>query len=231
MNLHRILPVLATMLLLASCHSKPPATSSEGPTHSVSRSPMLPAGSENLPPPTAADLRAISQKVFGARAKAQPVVGSALTGDFNGDGYEDIALHLQANAAIIQQDETGLANWITEDPAQVYLPPLNKNVQRLPAKTAPVRLRKGEDLLLILHGYGPQGWRSPQARQAYLLVNSGTENSTVAVQSLPALANDPRFPHTRRQVLCGSAQCIFWNGAYYELYDRKSGTIFSSNSK
>src|SRR5689334_19076421 len=85
-----------------------------------------------LPPPTLADVRDALHRVFGD-SLASTRIGAFVTGDFDGDQSQDVAVIVRPNAARLRDINDPLANWIVEDPAHAYLPPRNQAVIHLPA--------------------------------------------------------------------------------------------------
>ena len=127
--------------------------------------------------------------------------------------------------AELPQVNNELANWTLEDPKKVFIPGRDA-VARPPAK--PVQVERGDTLLAIIHGVGPQGWRNAEARQSFLLKNgvgSGMMTETATIlrhtkerQKLPPVRGD-----AIRQKLGGKAGLIFWTGAKYAWYSAGVG--------
>jgi hypothetical protein len=90
-------------------------------------------------------------------------------GDFNGDGFVDLAVAVRPIAARLGDLNEPLANWIVEDPRQ--------------PRSATTALAASDALLAIVHGYGPDGWRNPDARQTYVLKNTGGSRMRVVPTS------------------------------------------------
>jgi hypothetical protein len=89
------------------------------------------------------------------------------------------------------------------------------------------RITQNEVLLAVIHGYGPEGWRDPQATQTYLLKNAVgsdvkmhskreflTENQS---KKLPRLFGD-----LIGEVLQGKSRYLYFAGATYSWYDPKT---------
>jgi hypothetical protein len=65
-----------------------------------------------------------------------------------------------------------VANWIRCAPQKVKPPVPQQHGRALLLMEEPPVVIEDHDLLLaVVHGYGAQGWRNPQARQSYLLKN------------------------------------------------------------
>lgn len=205
------------VMLLGCQKSTSPAESIEAvPQAQAAVQPVTPPASNSSAPAQPAEIEDVANRIFGNAAVADPAA-PFVTGDFNGDGYQDIAFTLRANKEIVKENTTGLANWIAEDPAHVQLPELGKSVQALPPAPPPLHLRSGEPLVAIVHGIGPRGWRDPQARQTFLLAGNLPANpAALPISKFPALANDPRFTHLSRELIRGDGNhCLFWTGAWY----------------
>ena len=170
-----------------------------------------------LLPPTVNDVRDALRRVFGDTVTTTGA-SEFVVGDFNGDRSEDVAVVVRPNSAKLGDLNNQLANWILEDPGHAYLPPEGEAVVHLPPKPASEQVRKGETLLAIIHGFGPQGWRNPQARQAYLLKNSAGLHPVVSDLPPRLMTRAGVMPGERKviaQRLRGRNGFIFWTGATY----------------
>ena len=169
-------------------------------------------------PPNPTDIRNAVARVFekAATPDASRQPGFAV-GDFNGDGSEDLAVIVSAGENSLPEINNELANWLLEDPRTVPLPTAPPPAQ----PPRPVRAQKGDALLAIIHGVGPQGWRSPDARQTFLLKNGAGSNMVVqslddlrkARRKLPALRGD-----IINETIAGKTGVVFWTGARYGWY-------------
>jgi len=78
-------------------------------------------------------------------------------------------------------------------------------------------------LLAIIHGVGPQGWRSTEAKQTFLLKNgAGTNMTTESKKSLRESKDKQKLPPIRgdaiRSVIDRKSGLILWTGAKYAWY-------------
>jgi hypothetical protein len=138
-------------------------------------------------------------------------------GDFNGDGSEDLAVAINANEGSLGEINNELANWSLEDPRSIPNPALTNRVP--PNKR--VRAEKGDTLLAIIHGVGPDGWRAAEAKQTYVLKNGA--GSKLQAQSSAALRKaSQKLPTLRGDILNetigGKAGFVFWTGAKYAWF-------------
>src|SRR5262245_2972204 len=170
--------ILCTFLPLCAC-AKPEQPMPEQPV-GVSEKPLPPAEPPHidakikLPPPKQAEVQQVMKRIYGdaLTVDATPF----LVGDFNGDGSQDIAVVAKPVAGRLEELNNEVANWILEDPQKIPLPDPTKTVQQSPPAPAPVRVELTDSLVVMLHGFGQDGWRSPQAIQSYLLKNAAGKN-------------------------------------------------------
>ena len=179
------------------------------------------AAKEPPAPPKPGELLEAVTRVFGKVSTADISSGANfVVGDFNGDGSEDLAVAVKADPAQLPEINHELANWTLEDPKLVSIPGQDKG-PRPPGK--PVHAEKGDTLLAIIHGVGPQGWRNAEAKQTFLLKNGvGNSMMTETAAILRRSKERQKLPPVRgdaiRQTLDGKAGIIFWTGAKYAWY-------------
>lgn len=191
---------------------KPIAAPSPQPSPAAVASPV-----PKLPPPTQAEVKAAFQRVFGSDLIAQFSPETFVVGDFNGDGFEDIAIIVRPAPGKLEEVNNELANWTIQDADKAFIPSPKKTVAALANQDRP-RIGQDEEVLAIIHGYGPQGWRNPQARQAYLIKHAaatllGTAPSisqkAVRVMKLPVETE------IIKQVRNNKKGFLFWTGGVY----------------
>jgi hypothetical protein len=203
--------------------SAPSAATSPAPSPTP---PTVRPANEPPAPPKPGEVQEVVARVFGKVANPDTSLSTNfVVGDFNGDGSEDLAVAVKADPAQLGEINNEMANWTLEDPKLVSIPGQAKG-PRPPGK--PVHAEKGDSLLAIIHGFGPQGWRNAEARQTFLLKNAvgnsmQTETATVLRhgkerQKLPPVRGD-----AIRQTLGGKAGIIFWTGAKYAWYSAGVG--------
>ena len=181
-----IVGVLAILCLAQGCGKKDASskTQIEKPVSSaaVNASQPQPVVKKKLPPPTMKDVEEAVQRIFGddviISARIKPVY---IVGDFNGDQVEDLAVAVQPVSSKLQAINSEVASWIIQDADKFFLPNPGVHSVRMPEIQSP-HVEKDEMLLAIIHGYGPSGWRNPDARQTYLVKHAaanflGTERS------------------------------------------------------
>jgi hypothetical protein len=167
-------------------------------------------------------VRAKVEQIFrGVVTLATELTPYFLAGDFNGDGLPDLAVFVRPTPEGLASVNREVANWILEDP---FVFPHIKPGQRVSREVPPlehVRAEPQEVLLAIIHGYGPDCWRNPDARQTYLLrkaAGGGMRSEPFSESLLPhgsrLLMTTPKID-TIREILAGGPGFLYWNGAKY----------------
>lgn len=160
------------LLVLAGCklqtgreawYEKPIPVTTPQPQKSPEASSPPPA------PPTTAEAARVLHRVFGDDLVPAQGAGTAfIAGDFNGDNSQDLAMIVRPAPGKLGEINSELANWIIQDADTFFIPPSGKHVVAVP-RLPEAKVKEGEVLLAIVHGYGRQGWRNPDARQGYLV--------------------------------------------------------------
>jgi hypothetical protein len=141
-----------------------------------------------------------------------------LVGDFNGDSSPDLAVAVKSVSAKLSEVNAALANWTVQDPHHSYVAPKDKSVVVVPPAPKPETVKTGEVLLLVIHGYGPAGWRDPLATQTYLLREAIGTGVEVAKPSQVLAKHFGPFPTPRdviSEMYAGKHGVIYWTGAAY----------------
>ena len=91
----------------------------------------------------------------------------------------------------------------------------------------PLRVTESEPLLAVIHGYGPNGWRDPQATQTFLLKNAvGSGPTTQAKNQFMTENRGKKLPPLRGdvigEVLRGKSGYLYYADATYSWYDPKT---------
>jgi hypothetical protein len=157
-----------------------------------------------------------------------------VSGDFNADGSEDLAVVVKPAdtdmALLAINDE--LANWLVREPKKVIVARALQDVRANQIQSKPQPIRKGDELIAIIHGFGATGWRDPAARQTFLLKDvAGSNMRAENVKDLEKTRAD--LPLVNGQVirngdviaLTQSAKTglIFWTGSQYSWYWQGGG--------
>ena len=138
---------------------------------------------------------------------------SFLTGDFNGDTSQDLAVIIKP----VKLDEMNqdLPPWLLREPRS-NKPPV-----------ARLRIDKDEALLAVIHGYGTDDWRDPQATQTFLLKNVvGSGLHVESVKQFAEANSGRRLPRAQgdliAETLQGNAGYLYYATATYSWYDPKN---------
>jgi hypothetical protein len=207
------------VLGLAGCNSSQPALVEKPlPVATPQPSPATAAAPlPKLPPPTQAEVKAAFQRVFGGDFVAQFGPRDFIVGDFNGDESEDIAIIARPAPGKLDDINNELANWIIQDADRAFIPPPTKRVVR-PSQQERPRLGPNEEVLAIIHGFGPRGWRNPDARQAYLVKHA----AATFLGTAPSLSQKairmmklPVETEIIKQVRNNKKGFLFWTGGVY----------------
>jgi hypothetical protein len=171
----------------------------------------------NLVPAKLSEVQEAVRRVFKDAAVIDSTVNpNFLTGDFNGDASQDLAVILRPTRDKLVEMNEKYPSWLLRDP-------LLSSTQERPAPTVEER----DVLLAIIHGYGENDWRDSQATQTFLLKN--VVGSNLAVKS----AKDFQSAHTGRRLprpqgdliqerLRGTDGYIYYASANYAWYDPKT---------
>lgn len=145
-----------------------------------------------------------------------------MTGDFNGDGWQDLAVVVRCAPGKADKLNDPYANWTVESPRRIRPPEMRyMTLQPLPHPPSREPIHAGDLLLAIIHGDGPAGWRNPKASQAFLLYNAvgkelSVKNFRRAIASperkhaLPPLRGD-----VITQVFEEQTGFVYWLGGEY----------------
>ena len=136
-----------------------------------------------------------------------------LAGDFNGDNSQDIAVILRP--AKLDEMNQELPPWLVRDPRS-NKPPAER-----------LRIDKDEVLLAVIHGYGTNDWRDPQATQTFLLKNVVGNDLHVETGNEFAKAHSgKRLPRPQgdliAETLQGTQGYLYYATATYSWYDPRT---------
>ena len=207
--------LVAASSLVCACTSReaakgpgaPPPSAAPPPSQQLSQTPPL-----NL-----VEVQQAVTRVFkGAALLDSTRDPNFLAGDFNGDGSQDIAAILKPAPGKLSQLNEESPPWIVKDPfipAQPGMPPL--------------RMAATDVLLAVIHGYGQNGWRDPQATQTYLLKNAvGPDLKTFPKSDFLAANLGKKLPRllgdSIGEVLRGRSGYLYFAEATYSWYDPKT---------
>jgi len=170
--------------------------------------------SNKLPPPEPNAVRDAVKRVLKDAAVVDTTRNpSFVAGDFNGDLSQDLAV-------IIKPDPQKLSEMNEEFPTFI----LRDRLGALETKSPRLRIAADEQLLAIIHGFGADGWRDPQATQTYVLKNAvGSEMESSSRNDFIAANTGKKTPPIRGDVVRETIQdqhgYLYYAGATYAWYD------------
>lgn len=171
----------------------------------------------NLPPPELKTVAEAVKRVFKDAALVdttrQP---SFVAGDFNGDLSQDIVVVIKPVPEKISEMNSEFPRWLLRDP-------FASSVSNGPRLSVGVN----DELLAVIHGYGPNGWRDPEATQTFLLKHAaGLGMQTHAAKEFAAANQGKKLPQLRGdlvgETIEGKAGYLYYSDATYAWYDPKT---------
>ena len=206
--------IVAGSFLIASCGRShqavaeaPPPAYHPVPETAVPETPALPAKLD--------EVQSAVKRVFKEAARVDTArEPSFVAGDFNGDHSQDIAVVIRPTAAGVSELNQDYPAWIIKDPFVSQL-------------RAPLHIEENEVLLAVIHGYGANDWRDPQATQTFVLKNAVGSGMEVQKEKAFLEANVGKtLPQLQGDmiatVLHGSKGCLYYTGPTYAWYDPKT---------
>jgi len=226
---------IAVFVISAACTKSAPTNATDSPSPSPAELKVKTDGVEQPKPETKRERQPVTlaeaqdalERVYQLSVIViGPPRDLLVSGDFNGDGSEDIAIGVTPAQDKLAEINSEFANWIVADPKRVAVFDPKKAVQSLPAERGPVKVEASDTLLAIIHGHGPNGWRDNQATQSYLLKNAaGKGAAAIPLKSFPpALKVKERGANSRADIisetLAGRAGFLYWAAGKYAWNER-----------
>ncbi|MGA9773541.1 MAG: FG-GAP repeat protein [Blastocatellia bacterium] len=219
-------------LILTNCAKPPAQPPKEAPPSATevpppAPLPTQPADSQDpeklkaIPPPTLDEARSTVARVY----KDVVSTGSLFTvGDFNGDGSQDIAVIVQPIKEKLPELNHELAGWLLRDARTDRAPEPMMQKTRDEPKSRPAVTERDELLLAVVHGYGPEGWRNPEAQISYLVKNAASGNLKAQAKKSVLRANKgrqipPLIGDVINGTLAGVSGFVYYTGSSYGWYD------------
>ncbi len=217
----QVLLAASFVLLLFSfgCGSESKPLTETAPVASVSPTEAPAAVAAKSSPPEIKQVNEAVKRVFKDAAVVAINEKSAfVAGDFNGDQSEDLAVVLKPVPEKIAALNEEYPAWLLRDLVGHQ-------------EGSSPRLKVGADdvLLAIIHGYGAEGWRDPQATQTYLLKNAaGSAMEARAANTFISENKGKKLPTVRGDLISemrgGKPGYLYYSLANYSWYDPKTFT-------
>ena len=209
----RIFPRLLTVLALTlSACSSAPKRVAEAPPVAYQASPE--STPVRLTSPAAAKVAEVQQavkRIFKDGAVLNTDYNpSFVAGDFNGDASQDIAVVLKPVKLDVMNQE--LPPWLIREPR-------TNKVDRTPPK-----IEHDEVLLAVIHGYGANDWRDPDATQTFVLKNVAGNNLKIqSAKEFVASNSGRKLPRPQGdlmgETIQGTSGYLYYAKSTYSWYD------------
>lgn len=211
-----VIPFLLIASTLCACSSSSKRPVAEALPAAVQPSPEstpIPLAAA-APAPKQSEVQEAVKRVFKDAAIVDTNYNPGfLSGDFNGDGSQDLAVILKpAKLDLLNQE---LPPWLVRQPRT------NKV-----ARTH-VRFEKDETLLAVIHGYGANHWRDPEATQTFVLKDVVGQDLKVHSLNEFVTANSGRkLPRPQGDLIGetvgGTSGYLYFAQATYSWYDPRT---------
>jgi hypothetical protein len=154
------------------------------------------------------------QKQFGLSCKLEPGF-SPITGDLDGDGIEDVVIPARCTKPMLDQAED---NFRVIDPYYTYFGYGNPKITSEFASEDP--MARGV-VLLIIHGAGPEAWRSDTPKAKFMVINFPYK--AIAVKKMPAHKKTILAIYAEETGADQMESALFWDGKKYRYTPLGSG--------
>ena len=169
------------------------------------------------PAPRLGEVEDAVKRVFKDAAVLDPQSKpNFVSGDFNGDASQDLAVVLKPAPGKVAAMNEQYAPWLLRDPR-------SNQVDR----RQPLRIDDDERLLAVIHGNGVNDWRDPGATQTFVLKNVAGNDLRVQSGADFAAANTGRkLPRPQGdligETLQGTPGYLYYSTSTYSWYDPKT---------
>ena len=203
------------LLILAGCSSTTKRTAVEAPPPAYQPTPESTPVRLTAPmAPKKPEVQEAVKRVFKDAAVLDPNYNpNYLMGDFNGDASQDLAVIIKP----VNLDEMN----------QEYSPWLVRAPRTHRVDRTRLKIEKDEVLLAVIHGYGTNDWRDPEATQTFVLKDVVGNDLKVQTGKEFVAANAGRkLPRPQGDLigatLQGTQGYLYYATSSYSWYDPKS---------
>jgi hypothetical protein len=202
------------LLILSGCSSTTKRAAVEQPPAVYQPTPeSTPVRLAPPPAPKLVEVQSKLKQVFKDAAVLDPNYNpNFLMGDFNGDASQDLAVIIKP---------VNLEEMNQEFPPWLVRAPRTSKVNRA------LKIEKDEVLLVVIHGYGTNDWRDPEATQTFVLKDVVGNDLKVQTGKEFVAANAGRkLPRAQGdligQTLQGTQGYLYYATSSYSWYDPKT---------
>jgi hypothetical protein len=207
---------LLALSTFSACTSGPPKPKAEAPPPTYQSTPesATPATPSVVMAPTLPEVQTAIKRVFKDAAVLNPNRSpNFFSGDFNGDNSKDLVVILKP--VNIEEMNRQFAPWLVRDPRS-----------KISTRERPP-IQKDETLLAVIHGFGNNDWRDPDATQTFLLKNVVGNDMKVQTGKEFAEANSGRkLPRAQGdligETIDGTQGYLYYAFSNYSWYDPKT---------
>ena len=205
---------LIALTLSACSSSKRPAVEAPPVAYQPSPQSTPPVQLTSIAAPKQSEVQEAVRRVFKDAAVIDTNYNpSFLSGDFNGDGSQDLAVILKPAKLDLMNQE--LPPWLVRQPR-------NNKVAR-----AHVPIAKDETLLAVIHGFGANHWRDPDATQTFVLKDVvGQDLKVHSLNEFVTSNSGRKLPRPQGDLIgetvAGTPGYIYFAQATYSWYDPKT---------
>lgn len=204
------------LLIFSACNSAPRRPVAEAPAPAYQ---STPESAKPLTPtvamaPKLPEVQNKIKQVFKDAAVLNPNHNpNFFAGDFNGDASEDLVVILKP--VKLEEMNQQFTPWLVRDPRS------NMSTRVRPP------IQKDDVLLAVIHGYGTNDWRDPDATQTFVLKNAVGENIKVQTGKEFVEANSGRtLPRPQGdligETIDGAPGYLYYATSNYSWYDPKT---------
>ena len=209
-----LIPCLLIASTLCACSSAPRKVAEAPPAPYQPTPESTPLQLTPVAAPKQPEVQAAVKRIF----KDAAVVDTShnpnyLSGDFNGDGSQDLAVIVKPMK--LEEMNQDLPPWLIRQPRANRLDRLR------------LRIEKDETLLAVIHGYGANHWRDPEATQTFVLKDVVGNDLKVHSPNDFVTANSGRkLPRPQGDLIgetvAGTPGYLYFAQATYSWYDPKT---------
>ena len=209
--------ILLVSVFATACSKSQPAAVEAPPAFQPSPVAETAVKVPTIVAPKLAEVNEAVQRIFKTAAiidtSVQP---NFVAGDFNGDATQDIAVVIKPAPGKLSEMNQEYPSWLLRDA-------LTPAMQR----SGVLRVNDNETLLAIIHGYGANDWRDPQATQTFLLKNAvGSDLQTQASKEVVKANKGKRLPPVQgdfiAETIRGTQGYIYYSVKTYAWFDPKT---------
>ena len=206
---------VSLLTLLTACSESPkPKAEAAPPVYQSTPDSAKPLTPSVASAPDLPEVRNKIKAIFKDAAVLDPRFSpNYFSGDFNGDASQDLVVILKP--VNLEEMNREFAPWLVRDPR------VNASTRTRPP------IGKDEAVLAVIHGFGTNDWRDPDATQTFLLKNVVGNNIKVQTGKEFVEANSGRkLPRPQGdligETLNGTPGYLYYATSNYSWYDPKT---------